>query len=79
MAAEYARSPTFAKRVRSLVGRALRRVAEGESEADLLSYVLFDGEFCGQLIEMGRADAREKHEELAGLFERRLLSRPARA
>jgi len=79
MAAEYARSPAFAKRVRGLMGRALRRVAEGESEADLLSYMLFDGEFCGQLIEMGRADARARHEELAGLFERRLLSRPARA
>jgi NTE family protein len=79
MAAEYARSPGFAKRVRGLMGRALRRVAEGESEADLLSYVLFDGEFCGQLIEMGRNDAREKHDELAGLFERRLLSRPSPA
>jgi NTE family protein len=78
MAAEYARSPTFAKRVRGLMGRALRRVAEGESEADLLSYVLFDGEFCGQLIEMGRADARAKHAELVHLFERRLLSRPSR-
>jgi NTE family protein len=78
MAAEYARSPAFAKRVRGLMGRALRRVAEGESEADLLSYVLFDGEFCGQLIEMGRSDARAKHEELARLFERRLLSRPSR-
>lgn len=72
MAAEYARSPGFAKRVRGLMGRALRRVAEGESEADLLSYVLFDGEFCGQLIEMGRSDARAKHEELARLFETRL-------
>ncbi len=78
MAAEYARSPAFAKRVRGLVGRAVRRVAEGESEADLLSYVLFDGEFCGQLIEMGRSDARAKHDDLAALFERR-LSRPALA
>ncbi len=75
MAAEFARSPTFAKRVKGLMGRALRRVAEGESEADMLSYVLFDGEFSGQLIEMGRADARAKHDELASLFERR-LSRP---
>lgn len=75
MAAEFARSPTFAKRVKGLIGRALRRVAEGESEADLLSYVLFDGEFSGQLIEMGRSDARAKHDELAGLVERR-LSRP---
>ena len=47
MAAEYVRSPLFAKRVRGLLGRALRRIADGEREADLLSYVLFDGEFCG--------------------------------
>jgi NTE family protein len=79
MAAEYARSPAFTNRVRGLMGRVVRRVAEGESEADLLSYVLFDGEFCGQLIEMGRADARAKHEELVSLFERRLLSRPSPA
>ncbi|HEX8795408.1 MAG TPA: patatin-like phospholipase family protein [Polyangiaceae bacterium] len=76
MAAEFARSPAFAKRVRGLMGRALRRIAEGESEADLLSYVLFDGDFCGQLIEMGRADARAKHDELVSLFERRLSARP---
>jgi NTE family protein len=76
MAAEYVRSPAFAKRARGLMGRALRRIAEGEAEADLLSYVLFDGEFCGQLMETGRSDARAKHEELARLVERRLLSRP---
>lgn len=79
MAAEFARSPTFAKRVKGLMGRALRRVAEGESEADMLSYVLFDGEFSGQLIEMGRADARAKHDELAALFERRLSHPPGPA
>src|SRR5579859_1341515 len=58
LAAEYVRSPEFAKRTRGLLARAMRRVAEGESEADLLSYVLFDGEFCGRLVELGFADAR---------------------
>ena len=43
LAAEYVRSPEFAKRVPGLIGRGLRRIGEGESEADLLSYVLFDG------------------------------------
>jgi NTE family protein len=72
LAAEYARSAQFAKRARGLVGRVLRRFAEGETEADLLSYVLFDGEFAGRLIEIGRSDARARHDELAGLFSERL-------
>jgi len=71
LAAEYARSPEFARRVPGLAGRAMRRVAEGESEADLLSYVLFDGEFAGRLIEIGRADARARHEALVRFFEKR--------
>lgn len=72
MAAEYVRSPLFAKRSKSLIGRALRRMAGAEREADLLSYVLFDGEFCGRLIELGRADAAKRHDELVALFARRL-------
>jgi len=71
LAAEYARSPEFARRVPGLAGRAMRRVAEGESEADLLSYVLFDGEFAGRLIEIGRADARARHDALVRFFEKR--------
>jgi len=77
MAAEYVRSPVFAKRVRGLLGRALRRIADGEREADLLSYVLFDGEFCGRLLEMGRADARARHDELVRLFAKRCAIAPA--
>jgi len=76
LAAEYVQSPEFAKRVRGLMGRALRRLAEGESEADLLSYVLFDGEFCGRLVETGRADARAKHDELVRFFAARLEDGP---
>jgi NTE family protein len=72
LAAEYVRSAEYAKRVRGLIGRVLRRIAEGESEADLLSYVLFDGPFAGQLIEMGRSDARARHDELGGFFAQRL-------
>lgn len=72
LAAEYVRSPEFAKRTRGLLARALRRIAEGESEADLLSYVLFDGEFAGRLVEIGRADARARHDELVRFFGKRL-------
>jgi NTE family protein len=72
LAAEYVRSAEFTKRVRGLVGRAMRRIAEGESEADLLSYVLFDGAFSDRLIDMGRSDALLHHDQLVRFFARRL-------
>jgi NTE family protein len=72
MAADYVRSPLFSTRVKGLLGRALKRIAAGERQADLLSYVLFDGEFCGRLIEMGRSDAALRRDELVKLFARRL-------
>lgn len=37
-------------------------------EADLASYLLFDGHFCRQLIEMGRADAHAHRDELLAFF-----------
>jgi NTE family protein len=74
LAAEYVRSPEFAKRSRTMIGRVLRHVGEGEKEADLLTYVLFDGEFAGRLIEMGRSDARARHDELVNFFARRMGS-----
>ncbi|MBX3228382.1 MAG: patatin-like phospholipase family protein [Labilithrix sp.] len=38
-------------------------------EADLASYLLFDGHFCRQLIEMGRADAHARRDEILTFFE----------
>ena len=69
LAAEFVRSASF-NAVGGLAGRLIRRLAEPESrhEADLLSYLLFDGAFAGQLIELGRADARERHAELCAFF-----------
>jgi NTE family protein len=72
LAADYVRSAEFAKRARGLLGRVIRRIADGESEADFLSYVLFDGVFAGRLMEIGRSDARARHEELVGFFAKRL-------
>ena len=73
-AGEYVRSPEFAARVPPVVGRLLRSIAEweGAGEADLLSYLLFDGEFAARLIELGRRDARLRHDELCALFDARL-------
>jgi len=38
------------------------------AEADLASYLLFDGPFCRQLIEMGRSDAHARRHELLEFF-----------
>ncbi len=37
-------------------------------EADLASYLLFDGPFCRRLIEMGRADAQARRADLMSFF-----------
>jgi NTE family protein len=41
---------------------------EGYREADLLSYVLFDGGYTGQLLDLGYADAGDMHDELCEFF-----------
>ncbi len=59
-------------RVRGVVARRLiQRLAAGEArhESDLLSYLLFDGDFASQLIDLGRHDAAKKADELAALFD----------
>lgn len=71
LCAEFIHSPTFHLRVGGVLGRIMRRLAEGDEarEADLLSYLLFDGEFARILIDIGRSDARARHEELCAFFE----------
>jgi NTE family protein len=72
MAGEYVRSHDFARRNPGRLAAALRRISEwqGEGEADLLSYLLFDGGFSAQLIELGRKDAEARHDELCAFFVR---------
>jgi len=67
-AADFVRSPAFASRATGVMAALFRRLGEGK-ESDILSYLLFDGEFARQLIECGRADARAHHDELCALFE----------
>jgi NTE family protein len=40
----------------------------GGTEADLASYLLFDGTFCRHLIELGRSDAKARRDELIEFF-----------
>jgi NTE family protein len=49
-----------------LTGLALRGAPP--DEADLLSYLFFDRCFTGRLVEMGRADARAREEEILALL-----------
>lgn len=68
LAAEHVRrgkligNPFLAKRLFNLLD-----VGVGD-EADLASYILFDGHFCRQLIEMGRADAHARRDEILAFF-----------
>lgn len=57
--------------------RLLRRLAgaSGASEADLLSYILFDGNYAAELVRMGYEDARARHEELARFLKDTIVQR----
>jgi len=68
LAAELIASKEFRARARGLSGTALRALADSLPEADVVSYLLFDGEFAGLLIELGRRDAHAHHDALCELF-----------
>ena len=54
--------PFVTKRILSLLDLGVG------TEADLASYLMFDGQFCRQLIELGRADAQARKHELLAFF-----------
>ena len=72
IAAEIVRSPTFAARAGRGVGRLMHALADRDDfeQADLLSYLLFDGPFARRLIDLGYRDAKARQEELVRFFEK---------
>ncbi len=70
LAATHARRPRLAE-IGGVMGRALRFLSGESTEADLLSYVLFDRDYSSDLIELGMSDARAREEELVAFFEDR--------
>lgn len=81
LATEFAHRRGFRLRLTGIVGRLLCRLAESDAktETGLLSFLLFDGNFARQLIELGRADARAMHGELCTFFEEALTTGAAEA
>lgn len=71
VASRHARLGSVASRAGGVVGPLIRRIAEtggGESEGDLLSYLLFDGEYASDLVRMGMRDADACRQELIDFF-----------
>ncbi len=70
LAATYVRSPRFAARARGPSAFLLRWLADGDPEraGDLLAYLMFDGGFTSDLVDLGRQDARSRHDALCALF-----------
>ena len=68
LARQFVRSARF--RSRGFIGALLRQIAaaEGTVEADLVSYLLFDGDFASELIALGQSDARKEHDALCALL-----------
>jgi NTE family protein len=70
MAGDYVRTRKPAHRLPGLEGILLRyaRRRNKVREADWASYILFDGDFAGELIELGRRDALTQADEVRAFF-----------
>ena len=70
VANKHARFGSVAARAPGVVGPMIRRLAETseEGEGDLLSYLLFDGEYASDLVRMGMRDADARRQELIDFF-----------
>ncbi len=70
VAAKHLRLGSVVARAGPVVGPLLRRLAGtgGEREGDLLSYLLFDGEYAADLVAMGMRDADAMRQQFIDFF-----------
>jgi len=55
-------------RIPAVVRYLMRGLGSDVSVTELVSYLLFDGEFCARLIELGRRDVAAERERIAAFF-----------
>jgi NTE family protein len=60
----------FAHRIPPIVRYLMRGLGADEETTELASYLLFDGAFCGRLIEMGIEDVAERRDEIRHFYEK---------
>jgi NTE family protein len=70
VAAKHLRLGSVVARAGPIVGPLLRRLAGtgGEREGDLLSYLMFDGEYAADLVAMGMRDSDAMRQQLIDFF-----------
>lgn len=70
VAGRHARMGSVVTRAGGLIGPLIRRIADSgeENDGDLLSYLLFDGEYAADLVRMGMQDADAHRQELIDFF-----------
>jgi NTE family protein len=55
-------------RIPPIVRYLMRGLGPDDATTELASYLLFDGEFCRQLVEVGRADVEARRDEIAAFL-----------
>jgi len=70
LAGEYIRKSLALKELSTIARYLMERAGRDaqEAEADWASYMLFDGGFAHELIEIGKADARARADEIRAFF-----------
>lgn len=58
----------YADRIPAIVRYLMRGLGSDEETTELASYLLFDGDFCRALIEIGRADAESRRDEITAFL-----------
>lgn len=64
----------FAHRIPPVVRYLLRGLGSDAAVTELASYLLFDSEFCGRLVELGARDVRRERDRIAQFFSGRVAS-----